>query len=101
MASSLGSSGPPSYTPSSLPILPGGDGPYTQKELRRIGSTIDTIAQMLPQAATKAPTQLSDGMQRLARDPWRPVAGQTTDQWVYYDAAGGVWRLLSTAPTNT
>lgn len=72
-----------------------------QNELQRIKSVLAAYSDRLPQATDKAPTAPSDGMIRLSRDPWRPVSGQTADAWVYYDAAGSVWRYLSTAPTNT
>jgi hypothetical protein len=59
------------------------------------------MLRVTPQVATVTPKVLVDGMQRLTRNGWHPVAGQTTDQWVYWDAKGVVWRLLSTSPTTT
>lgn len=91
----------PSYSPQALPVIAGGEGRYAQNELQSIKDVLAAYSVCLPQAANKAPTAPSDGMIRLSRDPWRPVSGQTTDQWVYWDAAGSVWRLLATAPTNT
>jgi hypothetical protein len=60
-----------------------------------------SLVNQIPGARTAAPPNPQDGWTFLARDPWRPVAGQTVDAWVYYDAAGGVWRLQGTTPTNT
>jgi len=92
---------PPSYTPQALPLLDGGDGKYMQNELVRLQAVLRAYQNLLPQAASEAPKTLVDGMIRLSRDPWRPVSGQTTDQLVYWDAAGSLWRLLATAPTNS
>jgi hypothetical protein len=92
---------PPSYTTQALPVLEGGDGKYLQNELQRIKSVLDSYQDLLPQAASKAPLKPIDGMIRLSRDPWRPVTGTTVDALVYYDAAGAVWQLLGTPPTNT
>lgn len=101
MAVTLRTLSPPVYTPAVLPILPGGEGPYTQAELRRLQTVLGAYLNLLPQAAIKAPVTLVDGMIRMARDPWWPVAGQTADKWVYFDAAGAVWRYLATDPTTT
>lgn len=92
---------PPSYTPAALPLLDGGDSRYLQTELRDLKSVLDTYRLMLPQASVKPPKQLIDGMRRLSRNPWWPVSGQTVDAWVYWDAAGKVWRFDATAPTTT
>lgn len=92
---------PVPYTRGPQPLLPGGEDAYVQNELNTVSTAINTTAQFAVFSAKKAPPVPVDGMVRLSRDPWRPVSGQTTDQWVYYDAAGGVWRLLGTAPTNT
>lgn len=91
----------PAYSSGILPLLEGGEGPYAQREFNKLASVLRVYASMLPQAATQAPKNPADGMIRLSRNPWRPVAGQTVDKLVYYDAAGGVWRYLSTDPTNT
>lgn len=64
------------------------------RELAAIKRTIDGIIRMTPQATNKAPQALQDGMLRLARDPWRPAAGQVADAWVYYDAPTNSWLLL-------
>jgi hypothetical protein len=89
------------YVRNPLPILVGGESAFYNNELQRISDTFKAYLEMLPQAATKAPDRLIDGMVRLSRDPWRPVASQTVDKWVYYDAAGGIWRYLATDPSNT
>jgi hypothetical protein len=94
-------SAPPRYVVGSAPALPGGDAVYLDSQLQAIANSLAGINLMTPQSATAAPKTLLDGMMRLSRNPWRPVAGQTTDQLVYWDAAGAVWRLLATAPTNT
>jgi hypothetical protein len=96
------STAPTPYAVSALtPILAGGQDRYYGQQLSLISISISSLIALTPQAATAAPKTPIDGMVRLARDPWRPVAGQTTDQWVYYDAAGKVWRLQGTSPTNT
>jgi hypothetical protein len=74
---------------------------YLDNQLRAISNAIQGLALLAPQSSTEAPKTLVDGMVRLSRNPWRPVAGQVTDQWVYYDLAGLCWRLLSTAPTTS
>lgn len=91
----------PAYKQGILPLLPGGEGPFAQREFDKLETVLSSHTDMLPQAATKAPSVLADGMIRLARNPWRPVSGQTVDKWVYYDAAGGIWRYTDTDPTNT
>jgi hypothetical protein len=101
MAATLRTLTPPIYSPQVLPLLPGGEGPYTQAELRRLQTVLAAYQNLLPQASTQAPVNLVDGMIRLARSPWWPVAGQAADAWVYWDAAGVVWRYQATAPTTT
>lgn len=92
---------PVPYTRGSSPILPGGDARHLDDELGHIQNSIDSLVRLCPQVATVVPKTLIDGMQRLSRRPWRPVAAQTVDAWVYYDAAGLCWRYLSTNPTTT
>lgn len=89
------------YTRNPLPILDGGTTVYNNNELLRIQAAFQALVAMTPQSATKAPTNPTDGMMRLSRDPWRPVGGTTVDAWVYYDGAGATWRLMITPPTNT
>jgi len=91
----------PAYAPTLVPVIPGGNEAFTLNELQNLGDTVAKLVLMCPQSATALPKKLKDGMIRLARDPWWPVSGQTADAWVYWDAAGQVWRLLSTAPTTT
>ena len=69
--------------------------------MQRIQSLAENILLMTPQAATTAPLNPLDGMKRLARSPWRPVAGQNTDAWVYYDGALQEWVYEGTAPVTT
>lgn len=92
---------PGPYTKGLVPLLPGGSEMFLQNELTRLHAALDGILLMVPQSATEVPQKLMDGMSRLSRYPWRPVAGQLADAWVYWDGAGQLWRLLSTAPTNT
>lgn len=82
------------YVPLSPPSLLGNP-QYLARELQAISSAIQNLTLMTPQPATKAPVTLSDGMIRLARSPWRPLSGQTTDEWVFYDAPSGTWKLLN------
>lgn len=89
------------YLKGVLPILSGGAAKFGQKQFDQLDKTIAHLLIMNPQSATAAPQQLFDGMRRLSRAPWRPVTGQIADAWVYFDAASGLWRLLSTAPSNT
>lgn len=89
------------FVAATIPIIPGGDAAYTQTSLQNLTDTVAKLVLMCPQSAVSVPKKLKDGMIRLARSPWYPVSGQTADAWVYYDAAGGIWSYLSTAPTNT
>lgn len=95
------SSSPPLYTVAAPPSIPGGDAIYLASQLTAIANSLSGLRTLAAQSATVAPKVLLDGMIRLARNPWRPVAGQTADAWVYWDAAGSVWRFQATAPTNT
>lgn len=87
--------------PAIVPVIPGGAGIAAQKELAQLRTAVQSMALLIPQVAVKAPDAPVDGMIRLSRSPWRPVSGQTTDQWCYFDGAGQIWRLLATAPTDT
>lgn len=69
--------------------------------VQRLAEALQSTQRMTPQAATKAPNPPIDGMVRLARWPWWPVAGQTADAWVYYDGEGSVWRHIGTDPTSS
>jgi hypothetical protein len=82
------------YSPQALPLLPMGEGAYTQRELDGIKRTLDSILLMIPQPANKAPLKLADGMIRYARTPFWPVAGQVADAWVWYDLPNAVWKFL-------
>lgn len=86
---------PAAFLPGPQPILPGGDDVYTQKEVQRLTKATQKLYLTSPITVTKAPTAPVDGMIRLARSPWHPVAGQTADAWVYYDATTQTWRYLS------
>ena len=94
MASSRPTSAMTSYVATSGPLLDASDASYIVPELKKIATAISSIQAMVPQAATSAPTTPKDGMMRLARSPWRPVKGQTTDIWVYYDGSSGTWVAL-------
>lgn len=85
-------SGPKAYTVSPLPSLPTSDRDYMNRELNNIAASIRALNMLVPQAASKAPSAPLDGTPRLSRAPWRPLAGQTEDQWVYYDAATDTWK---------
>jgi hypothetical protein len=67
---------------------------YLKNELAKVAACTETLALMTPQPAVKLPPQIADGMIRLARSPWRPVSGQTVDEWVYYDAPSATWKVL-------
>lgn len=84
-----------------VPTLPGGAAVYTQQQVVNLTAVINELLIMCPQSATRAPQRLKDGMKRLARNPWWPVAGQVKDEWVYWDAAGQVWRYFIAEPTTT
>jgi len=75
--------------------LDGSDSLYVLRELQAIGKSLNSVQLLTPQAAVSVPSTLIDGMQRLARAPWRPVTGQTEDAWVYWDASAAVWKLLN------
>ena len=81
------------YERGTPPLLEGGDPRYLQDELGRIESSLSDAFALIPQPATTPPKTLHDGMQRLARAPWRPVGG-TVDLWVYWDALGARWAIL-------
>jgi hypothetical protein len=82
------------YTPQSLPLLPSGAGPWTQREFQALKASLDALNLMCPQPATKMPSVLADGMIRYARSPFWPVSGQAADAWVWYDQANSVWKFL-------
>lgn len=86
---------------STLPLTLSGSHPYGQQQMASLKNAIETTQAFTPQTSLKAPSNPTDGMIRLARYPWWPVSGQSADAWVYFDGAGGVWRLMSTAPTST
>lgn len=94
--------GPAALTAGAIPSL---EGPgWARWVVQRIQSLIITgqvLINQIPGARTAAPPNPQDGWTFLARDPWWPVSGQTADAWVYYDAAGGVWRYQGTPPTPT
>lgn len=85
-----------------LPLISGGAEAYQNREMDRMSTMMSLTLALTPQAATEPPpTPWLDGMKRLARAPWRPVAGQTQDAWVYWDAAGQEWLYEGTNPTST
>lgn len=90
------------YQAPSVPIITANDnGRALNAELRTLQAVLASTQAMITQAATAAPSQPVDGMVRLARAPWRPVAGVTTDAWVYFDSPSNAWKLRDAAPTNT
>lgn len=96
------SSTPPG-TPQGVQPLLGGNGAqvWARDRVVSLVKAAQQLAAMAVSNALAAPVVPQDGMIRLARWPWWPVSGQTADGWVFYDMAGGVWRLLSTPPTST
>lgn len=80
---------PTPYSPSPSPNLPGGDNKWLTKEFRNIQTTLAGVLTLLPQAAVAPPASPLAGMIRHSEAPWRPLVGQTTDQWVQY--LGGSW----------
>ncbi len=86
------SAGVKAYTVSPLPSLASSDRDYMNRELGNIAASIRALNMLCPQAASKAPVAPLDGTPRLSRAPWRPLEGQTEDQWVYYDAASSSWK---------
>lgn len=86
--------GPQPYVQSLLPITPDGYQRYYQNEFGRVEVSTKSIYDMVPCPATAAPKVPRDGMVRLSRSPWRPVAGTTTDAWVFYDLPSASWKLL-------
>ena len=93
----------PPGTPQGAQPLLGGNGAQVWARAR-IVSLVRAVQQLVAMAVSNslaAPVEPQDGMVRLSRWPWWPVAAQSADAWVYYDMAGGVWRLLSTSPTTT
>jgi len=94
---------PAIYKKGVLPIIgsPTAASKFAQRQFDQLNNTISLALQFIPQSATEEPKTKFDGMKRLARKPWRPVAGQGADAWVYWDAVGQVWRYLSDAPSTT
>lgn len=93
---------PPALRVGALPILGGeGTATWTKNRFDQLQNTISSLTAAAVSNAKQVPAPLQDGMIRLARYPWWPVSGQSADAWVYYDACGAIWRLLSTAPTST
>lgn len=90
------------FAPSPQPILSGGAETWSKAQLVAIAAALESTQSLTPQASTKAPKVLIDGMMRLARYPWWPASGQTADAWLYYDGAGAVWLNAGmTLPTST
>lgn len=81
------------YRRSPLPLIEGGDLRYYQAELAEIETAFAELVLMVPQPAIVAPKVVRDGMQRLARSPWRPIGG-SVDAWVFWDAPSGTWKAL-------
>ena len=86
------------YKPTAAQSTPTASTQFVQQELSRISASMANLVRMTPQVATKEPSVVNDGMIRLARSPWRPVAGTDTDAWVFWNAASGAWELFSSAP---
>lgn len=80
------------YTVSPPPSLPASLPNFANTEFRKLEQSLADLFDMTPQATNTVPPAPRDGMIRLAQAPWRPVAGQSANAWVYYDA--GVWRYL-------
>jgi hypothetical protein len=84
---------PKPYQTRSPPSLPDPTNSYLTLELRSIQETLRGVLDMMPQDAIAAPAAPREGMMRLAKSPWRPVAGQTADKWVTY--VNGAWAYLA------
>lgn len=95
-------SAPPSPSQGAMPLLEGeGAQVWAFQRIKTLLNSVTALVACAVSNSLSAPKTPQDGQVLLARSPWRPVSGQTTDQWVYYDGAAGIWRLLSTSPTNT
>jgi hypothetical protein len=86
---------PTVYQPTPPGTLPGSDPIYLKNQLQAISDSIASCANLVPQVAAAAPKLLSDGMIRLARSPWHPASGQSTDAWVYYNLPTKTWLLVT------
>ena len=84
----------PPYLPAIVPTDSDDLLTFLGDDLRKVSVTIAALIRQTPQPATSAPKLPADGMQRLARAPWWPAAGQVADAWVYYDAPTTSWKLL-------
>lgn len=80
------------YVVGSPPALPDGERRFLLDELRKIEATLRDVVDLSPQETTTEPRRPRSSMIRRARAPWRPVVGQTTDAWVYFD--GDEWVYL-------
>lgn len=85
---------PPSYRMGIVPTNPDAHATFLAEELRKVETVLAAVVRMTPQTATKLPLVVADGMIRLARSPWWPVAGQNQDAWVHYDAVLGSWQYV-------
>lgn len=85
-----------------MPLLEGeGAQVWAYQRIKTLLNSVTALVGCAVSNSMAAPKNPQDGQLVLARSPWRPVAGQTADAWVYFDGAAGIWRLLATAPTNT
>lgn len=95
-------SAPTPPTQGAMPILEGeGAQVWAAARIKSLLNSVSSLIACAVSNSKAAPKVPQDGQLLLARDPWRPVAGQVADAWVYYDGAAGIWRFLTTAPTNT
>ena len=99
---SVKSSAPVAPSQGVQPLLEGeGAQVWAQQRIKSLLNSVASLIQASVSNSMAAPKTPQDCQLLLSRDPWRPVAGQTADAWVYFDGAAGIWRFLATAPTNT
>lgn len=83
---------PRRYVRSQPPSIAGGDAAYLKTELDRIGAALEDLRLLTPSPATEEPRDKAVPMVRLAMAPWRPLAGQEADAWVFW--TGTEWKPL-------
>lgn len=102
MTASVKSTLPTPPSQGALPLIEGeGAQVWANARIKSLLNSVTSLIACAVSNSMAAPKIPQDGQLILARAPWRPVAGQTADAWCYFDGAAGIWRLLTTTPTNT
>ena len=78
---------PRPYVPRQFPAFRDltGASRYVLQDGKDTAATISDLLLAYPQVAVAAPANPSIGWIRKAMAPWRPLSGQTADQWVVFN----------------